>query len=478
MAKMLQRTLLSVLILFSMLLNMASAKEPALPLEKEKLLGTLFMQQLHGSDCVVLDPSVHDYLQHLGNRLSESAGIKDYKLHFFGIASDELNAFAFFGGHVAVHTGLIQQVHTESELAAVLAHETAHIAQKHRPRMLEQNQKLLPLTIAQLLAATAIGMMGGGEAGAHLATAVLANHVQQLINYTHEHEQEADRIGMQILSKSNFNPQGMATVFQGLKQKSMYQSKAFAYLRTHPLFESRIADAENRAETLPYRQTSDSLMFHLVRAKLELSRKENDADRVKRLKAQLDSGKYPNATGAAYAYALALAQNNQFSEALKHLRELATKTPNHWMIALSLAETEYAAGNTRKALNSLQYLLKTYPNHPPITLSYASILLDLNTPAYGQQAEKLLLHLLKQQQHYPANPITYELLTRTQSQLHKFVACHQSQAEWHAARGEFPKALQQLDFALEKTKHASTSASTITKRKAVLTELHTQQKAL
>lgn len=473
-----KKVLLYVLVLFSVLLNIAVARESGLPLEKEKLLGTLFMQQLHGSDCVVLDPSINDYLQSLGNRLAESSGIKDYKLHFFGVNSDELNAFAFFGGHVAVHTGLIQQVQSESELAAVLAHETAHIAQKHLPRMLEQNQKLLPLTIAQLLAATAVGMIGGGEAGAQLATAALANHVQQLINYTHEHEQEADRIGMQILTKSNFNPQAMASVFQGMQKKSMYQSKAFAYLRTHPLFESRIADAENRAAVLPYRQTSDTLMFHLVRAKLELTRRENDSDRVKRLKIQFNSGQYPNAIAAEYAYALALGKNNQFQEALKHLRALATKAPSHWMIELSLAETEYAAGNTTAALYTLKKLLVSSPKHPPVILSYATILLDLHTTQSGQLAEKLLLSLLTQQQNYPADPFTYELLTRVQSQLHKSIACHQSQAEWHAARGEFPKALQQLSFALEKTKQPSTLATLITKRKEILIELYTQQKAL
>ncbi len=448
------------------------------PLEKERIMGTLFMQQLYGSDFVTTDPSINDYLQHLGNRLGQSSGIKDYKLHFFGVNSEELNAFAFFGGHVAVHTGLIQQVRNESELAAVLAHETAHIAQKHLPRMMVQNQKLLPLTIAQLLAATAIGVMGGGEAGSHLATAVMANHMQQMINYTHSHEQEADRIGMQILSKAQFSPQAMATVFERLQKKSIYQDKAYAYLQTHPLFESRIADAQNRAATLPYQQSADSLAFHLVRARLELLKNETQGECTKRLKAQLNSGKYTSETAARYAYALALARQQKFSEALQHLHSLATETPHHWMIDLSLAETEFAAGNRNAARASLKHWLEVYPNHPPIVFCYCTMLLDLKTQQAAQEAQTLLLNVLMAQKDYPANPQFYELLARTQSQNKNYIGCHQAQAEWHAARGEFPKALAQLNYALEKVKKSSPLSKVIKLRKQALSEQFELQKSL
>lgn len=442
-------------------------------LEKEKVLGTLIMQQLHAEECVILDPSINDYLQRLGNRLAEHADTKDYKLHLFGIYSDELNAFAFFGGHIAVHTGLIQQARNESELAAVLAHETAHIAQKHLPRMMAQNKKMMPLTIAQLLAATAIGVLGGGEAGTHLATAALANHVQQIINYTHTHEQEADRIGMQILTKAQFNPHAMATMFELLQKKSLYEDKSFAYLRTHPLIESRIADAENRAATFAYQPKPDNLMFHLVRAKLELYRKENDAARVKRLKTQLNAGRYPNRTAAEYAYALALAKNNRFIDAIPLLRQLSNQ---HWMIDLSLAETEYESGNIQAALCSLKRLMQVYPNHPPMILSYTTMLIEQNQFQDMPVAEKLLINLLKHQRDYPADPSIYELLARAQSRMKKPALCHQSQAEFHAARGEFPKALQQLSFALEKTERDLTLAKNIKARALSLKELMKQQK--
>jgi predicted Zn-dependent protease len=449
-----------------------------LPLEKERLMGTLFMQQLYGGDAVVTDPCINDYLQHLGHRLGQSSGIKDYKLHFFGVNSDELNAFAFFGGHVAVHTGLIQQVRNESELAAVLAHETAHVAQKHLPRMMAQNQKLMPLTIAQLLAATAIGVLGGGEAGAHLATAVMANHIQQMINYTHTHEQEADRIGMQILSRAQFSPQAMATVFERLQKKSIYQDKAYAYLQTHPLFESRIADAQNRAATLPYQQAPDSLAFHLVRARLELLKNETQDECTKRLKAQLTSGKYANETAAQYAYALALARQHKFTEALQHFRMLSNEMPHHWMIDLSLAETEYASGNRNAARASLKHWLQVYPNHPPMVFCYCTMLLELNNQQSAQEAQILLLNVLIAQKNYPANPQFYELLARTQSQNKNYVGCHQSQAEWHAARGEYPKALAQLNYALEKVQHSPQLLKVIKQRKQALTEQFELQKSL
>jgi predicted Zn-dependent protease len=135
--------------------------------------------------------------------------------------------------------------------------------------MIASNRQMMPLTIVELLAALAIGI-GSPEAGIHLAHAAIAGHMQSMINYTREHEQEADRMGMQLLAKTHYDPNGMAAVFQHLRKKSTYQSHPPEYLMTHPVFDSRIADAQNRAMSLHVHPVPDSLFFHLIRARLEV----------------------------------------------------------------------------------------------------------------------------------------------------------------------------------------------------------------
>jgi len=195
----------------------------ALGLKNEKLMGELIMQKIHGSGFYVSDPVVNQYLQQLAVRLGHHAHARDFKLHFFGVQSDDLNAFAFFGGHVAFHTGLISAVDSESEVAAVLAHETSHITQRHLARMLNNSQKMMPLTFIELLAAAAIGAATSPEAGMHLATAALAGHVQQMINFTREHEKEADRIGIPVRKLNNLRKNWILNNIQTQPSKSMHR---------------------------------------------------------------------------------------------------------------------------------------------------------------------------------------------------------------------------------------------------------------
>ncbi len=116
--------------------------------ETERAIGKCLMYRINGSNAVSDDAIVQEYLRVLCDRISRAAPRCDFKLYYFPIQSNVLNAFAFFGGHVGVYTGLVLMVENESELAAVLAHETAHVTQRHLARMLVQQKKLTPLTIS------------------------------------------------------------------------------------------------------------------------------------------------------------------------------------------------------------------------------------------------------------------------------------------------------------------------------------------
>lgn len=209
-------------------------------------------------------------------------------IKFFAINDASINAFAFFGGHIAVHSGLILVSDNESELAGVMAHELAHISQQHLLRQIVDSKRLMPVTLAQSLLAIALGVP-------ELIIPAMAGHTQQMLNYSRMHEQEADRLGLQILAKANFDPHGLPNILQRMESTLRYHNKPPEYLLTHPLSESRIADTQSRANMLDYKRQPSSNMFHLIKARLEVQNASNlhhfiqEAEHAKKI---LDKYKY------------------------------------------------------------------------------------------------------------------------------------------------------------------------------------------
>src|SRR5690606_1210246 len=123
----------------------------AMSIERELAVGDIYMRQLRAQAPMVNDPLLEEYIQDLGNKLVAQADNVKFPFTFFLLNSPEINAFAFFGGHIGVHTGLISSDDNESELASVLAHEITHVTQRHMARRIESNQNSSPVQIASLL---------------------------------------------------------------------------------------------------------------------------------------------------------------------------------------------------------------------------------------------------------------------------------------------------------------------------------------
>ncbi|MCV5662768.1 M48 family metalloprotease, partial [Escherichia coli] len=119
-----------------------------------------------------------------------------------------INAFAFFGGYVALHSGLFLHARSESELASVVAHEIAHVTQRHLARSMEDQARRSPATLAALAGALLLSI-ASPEAGMAAITAATAGNMQSQINYTRSNEKEADRFGIATLAKAGFDVQAM-----------------------------------------------------------------------------------------------------------------------------------------------------------------------------------------------------------------------------------------------------------------------------
>lgn len=443
--------------------------------ETERAIGKTLMHKINGSNFVSEDVIVQEYLRILCERISHAAPHCDFKLVYFPINSSILNAFAFFGGHVGVFTGLIMMVESESELAAVLAHETAHVTQRHLARMLTQQKKMTPLTILELAAAIAIGALGAPDAGVGLATAALGGQVQQMINFTREHEYEADRFGMQTLSKAGFDPMALPAVFNKLNNRTRYMEKPPEYLLTHPVFEARIADAYNRAALLQRPEKKDDLFFHLVKARVESDFCENANVYIERTEDRLKSKRYINKTAAEYSHALALTYKRKYAEAKRILNELIEEQASHpdvWVIEFTLAEVEKIEGNPASALSKIKILHERYNNSRPILMEYGKLLIENNQP---EQARHVFYKLKRLD---PDNLYLYQWLARANGKSKHYCEVHQAQAQWHYLRGEYLASAKQLELAQEKTNGQHHLEEEVKYQKQILTEWMQRQKSL
>lgn len=227
----------------------------------EKKQGREFLQLIWDTDSVVADIEAVTYLKKLGHKLVTYGENPDKHFDFFFLKDNSINAFAGPYGYIGVHTGMLLSSDSESELAAVLCHEIAHITQNHLLRFSEKSDKQKYLLLAGVLAAA---LVKSDEASEAIFTSTLAGSLQQSIDFTREHEWEADRVGTTMLKRSGFNPQGMANFFKKLKNNA----NAKEFLRTHPLSVNRISDSLQRLERTSGEYKKDSFEYATIKAKL------------------------------------------------------------------------------------------------------------------------------------------------------------------------------------------------------------------
>lgn len=117
--------------------DIGTAGVAALPIEQEVRYGNAFMRFARAGLPIIDDPVLSQYIDDLGQRLLTNADGVRFPFTFFLINDPSINAAAFLGGRVKVHTGLFLYADSESELASVLAHEITHVTQRHIARYME-----------------------------------------------------------------------------------------------------------------------------------------------------------------------------------------------------------------------------------------------------------------------------------------------------------------------------------------------------
>ncbi len=406
--------------------------------EAERRLGEAFMRVLRQHVVIIDDPEVEAYIQSIGYRLVAQSDNNTQQFTFFIVDDSVINAFAAPGGFIGINSGVILTSYNEGELAAVMAHEVSHITQRHLARAFEQVNRLSLPVAASMLGAILLGVLNP-EAGQAALTGILAGQAQAQINFTRANEEEADRVGMGLLVRSGYDPQGMPGFFERLQQASrFYGGQPPEYLSTHPVTVSRIADSRNRAAQYPYRQYPDSVAYRLVRAKLRVITADEPEQAARYFEEQLRTGQYNDENAVRYGYALALMANRKYGKARQQLKELLRSDSERVAYMLAAARLETAEGRYESALTIYSESLKLYPNYRPLILGYAETLLVAGEPT---EARKILRDYAWNNE---LSPMYFKLLAQAEGQSGAEVDARMSMGEYYYLLGQTAFAIEQF----------------------------------
>jgi predicted Zn-dependent protease len=344
---------------------------------QEHKIGEMIMRQIRAAGAYLEDPEVNDYLNELGHRLVAAIPEGRQEFEFFAVADSTVNAFALPGGYVGVNTGLILLAQSESELASVLAHEITHVTQRHMARSISKEKNALLYMLAGLALAIAASRSGSSSSGQATSAAIASGQalaLQSQINFTRENEYEADRIGFQRLEAAGFDVYAMATLMDRLQKSSRFaDGNAPSYLRSHPVTHERVAEAQSRAFGKPYKQVTDSIEFHLVRALLR-SYTGTPREAVAYFRDALTERKFNNEVAARYGLVASLLRNEEFPQAITELAALEKIAPPHPMIEAMAGHVLMESGKLDLAIARFKSALARYPNKLQLIYDYPQAL--------------------------------------------------------------------------------------------------------
>ena len=439
--------------------DLGDASSATLSDAQERTIGNRIMREVRIDPAYLDDPEVADYVSSVGARLLSVAegGRKD--IDFFVVQDETINAFALVGGHIGVHSALIVLTQNESELAGVMAHEIAHILQKHQARMIHGASRSQWTSLAALALAILASRGGGSQGGQITEAAVVtasALQIQNQIDYTRDHEREADRVGLTLLDRAGFDTRGMATFFgRLLRSNRLNELKgAPSYLRTHPLTTERIADIQGRIEDTPAKMVPDSFEYRLARAKLRAAT-GSGTEAVALFRTILEDKGVLRPREDIFGLALAQRRARDLDGAWKTLETLrnpqsdARALPTFGMALPSHPAFEVLAGQLmadmgrhEEAAAIFRKALRANPHYRALNYAYLDELLQ------SGQVKDVLAELDTRLRTVQDDARLYELQARAYEASGRRIAQHRAQGEAYFRKGNLAAAVDQLELAV------------------------------
>lgn len=409
---------------------------------QEKILGESFFRNIRSQLEISYDPDIQNYIQSIGQKLVASSDNPTQAFYFFVVESDDINAFAGPGGYIGINSGLILNSDSESELASVMAHEIAHVTQRHIYRSYEAASRLSIPAAAAMIAAIIVATQAP-ELGIGALSAIQAGSIQMQIDFTRDNEQEADRIGLKTLARAKFDPRSMPAFFEKLQHASRYYGAgAPEFLRTHPITSSRISDTRGRAAKYPYRQVPDTQDYRLTKAKLRLASTQTALkDLISYFSSRTDQGTHEQRAAMQYGLGLCYVKQQQFKQAEVIFEKLSSQYPQQRQYLTALAQVAVNQRDIEKAKKLYLQLQQKFPNDIEFLFEYIATLLKSNQSQLALQQLKLVAY--KNQRH----PRFFLLQAQAYGNLEQNIISHRYMAEYYYAIGYTEAAITQIKIA-------------------------------
>jgi predicted Zn-dependent protease len=441
--------------------------------EFEHQLGQTWLRIFRSQAPTENDPLLFEYLENLIYELVTHSKLEDRRVELVVVNNASINAFAVPGGVIGVHNGLLLYAQTEDELATVLAHEIAHLSQRHFSRGVEFRKKQAPINLAAMLAGLVIMATAGGDAGMAAISASQALAQDSALRYSRSNEQEADRVGMQTLVDAGMDPHAAPAMFERMLQASRYTGgdRIPEFMRTHPLSENRIADTRNRARQYPKSIRPAKLEYQLMRARVVNQLANTPEEAVQRFRGELD-GNPRSIEAARYGLVIALTNAGRADEAALELDSIWSGDPDRLEYLIADAEIDMLRAQPEKAVDKLLRQLNLSPGNHPLTMTYANALMKNQEPHIAEEV------LVAQGKRRPTDPGLWYLLAEVQGLSGNIIGLHQSRAEYFILNGILDQAEKQLSYALKLVKNDYLTSAKINQRLKDVAEMRQQMERL
>lgn len=413
--------------------------------QQEAAIADQVLRSLRMNSPMLDDPLLAEYLSTVVYNLVPHAQLENVELTLVILDDPAINAFAVPGGIIGVNAGLFIHAETEQQFASVMAHELAHLSQRHFARRVAQQERDAPMAMAGILAGIILSAVTQSDIGVAAIAGTQALAIQNMLQYSRFNEQEADRVGLDIMARAGYNPSAMPAMFgQMLRRSRLQGNRPPEYLSTHPLTESRVADTQNRAAQFPAKDYEDSLDYHLMRARVLVRYAQSPAIAVKTLRSQLQDPDGNSEPAVQYGLALALLEENKPSEAIRLLSGLLERHPGRISLIVTLASAELSTGELAQAIDRLEAALRRNPGNYPLQLVLAEALMKQGKP----EAAARVYHRLTREQ--PKNHHLWQGLADAYVESRDIVEMHRARAEYELLMNNPERAMMHLREAISR----------------------------
>lgn len=417
-----------------------------LSITQEKELGDKFLKAALRHLRLIEDPDLVDYVTGVGKRIVKHLEVHTFPYDFYIVNSDALNAFAAPAGHVFINRGLIEIMDDEGELAAILAHEIAHVQSRHISQRMARAKKLNLASIGAMLA----GIFVGGEAGQALIAGSQAGSASTQLNYSRQDEEEADRKGLLYLEAAGYRGQDMVNIMRKMGEESwLAGGRIPTYLSTHPGVRERVnylaSVVETRRDSLPTAREEKLKLFEFKMIQAKLRGDYQDASEAETSFQQLIEKPETRVMGY-YGMGVVQRRQGKMEEAVNSFKLAISQRPDLSPLLVELGETYFRMGKLDKAASVLESALSLEPNQPAALYALGRCLLERGDAAGALANLREAAHLndrLTSINYYLG--MAYGRLNQLGEAHYHFGLHYEREGSWRNARFHFQEALRYTD---------------------------------